>query len=67
MTNLQSGIINNNFMEASFDEATGDMLELLSGLHQQMATGGRKLDWDAFASVPGPDIKPGIPRPPMDC
>ena len=66
MTDLQSGLVNNNFVETSLDEATGDMFELLSGLHQQIAAGSRKLDRDAFPSVPCSNIKSRVPRPPMD-
>lgn len=67
VTDLQSGVINDNFVETSLDEATGDMFELLSGLHQQIAASIRKLNRDAFPSVPCPDVESRIPRPSMDC
>ena len=43
-------------MEASLDEATGDMFQLLPGLHQEISAGSRKFNGDAFPCVPCPDV-----------
>jgi hypothetical protein len=67
VADLQSGVINDNFVETSLNKATGDMFQLLSSLHQQIAASSRKLNGDAFPGVPCPYIKSGVPRPPMDC
>ena len=54
-------------MKSSLDEATGDMLELLPGLDQEITTDSGKLDWNTFPGVPCPDIKSRVPRSPMNC
>jgi hypothetical protein len=64
---LQRGIVNDHFMESSLDEATGDMFQLFSSLHQEIITDSGKFNGDAFPGVPRPDVKSRIPRPPMDC
>ena len=66
VTDLQSSIVNDNFVETGLDEATSDMFELLSSLYQQTAASSGKLDGNAFPSVPCPNVKSGVSRPPMD-
>lgn len=64
---LQSGVVNDNFMESSLNEATGNMFQLFPGLHQEVTAGNGKLDGDAFPSVPCPDVESRVSRSPMDC
>ena len=67
LRHLQSGVINDNFMESSLDEATAYVFQLLSCLNQKIAASSRKFNGDPLPSVSCPDVESRISRPPMDC
>lgn len=61
-TNIESVLIDNDFVEACFDESTGDNLDLLPSLDQEVSATWRKPDWNTLSSVPGPYIQSGVAR-----
>lgn len=56
---LDGALVDHDLVEASLDKATGDVLELLTGLDQQVVA-LRDLDWDLFSCVASPDVEAGI-------
>ena len=57
---LERSVVYYDLMKTSLDEPTSDMLELLSGLHEQVSTRCRELDGDTFARITSPDVEPRI-------
>ena len=53
-------------MKTSLDQTASEVLQLLARLDQEVTSGLRKFDKDAFASVARPDVQAGIARAPMD-
>ena len=62
---LKGLLVDDYLVEAGLDEAAGEMLELLSRLHEEMVTRG-DLDRDAVAGVAGPDVQAGVARAAVD-
>jgi hypothetical protein len=56
ITDCQSLIVDNDFMEASLDQSTSDMFKLLPSLHEQVIP-RRDLDSNALAGISGPDVQ----------
>ena len=65
ITDCKSLIIDNDFMEASFDQSTSDKFKLLSSLHEKIIP-RRDFDSDALVGIPGPDIQTRITRTTMN-
>lgn len=53
---LECCFIDNNFVEARFNETTTKVFKLLSGLNKQVSTGGWELDRNSLAGISSPDI-----------
>lgn len=60
-TNLDGRTVHDNFMKASLDEATCDMLNLLACLYKQILARWRENHGDAFSRIPSPDMKARVP------
>lgn len=52
-------------MKSSLDQPAGDVLELFSGLDEQVVALG-DLDSDALSCIACPDVQPGITRAAVD-
>ena len=65
ITDCKSLIIDNDFMEASFDQSTSDMFKLLASLHEQIIP-RRDSDSNALAGIPGPDVQTWVTRTTMN-
>ena len=63
ITNRKSLIVDDDFMEATFDQSTSDVFKLLSSLHEKIIP-RRDFDSNALpvAGIPDPDIQTWITR-----
>ena len=62
---IQSLLVDDNLMVAGLDEAPGDMLQLLSRLHEEVVSLG-DLDGNPLACITCPDMEAWIPRAAVD-
>jgi len=53
--------VDNDLVQTSFDEPTGEVLDLLACLDEEVPA-GRDLDRDALARVAGPDVQAWVAR-----
>ena len=61
-----SSIVYYDFVVPCSDETPGEMFQLLPGLHEQVTTGGWKLDEDTFSSISSPYVKAWVSRTAMN-
>lgn len=61
-THLDRGLIHDHFMEASLDKAPGKILDLLSCLHEEIASSLGKSDGNTLSSVPRPNMEAWVSR-----
>lgn len=59
------GLIDSHLVEPSLDEAAGNVLELLAGLHEEVVSGGHA-DGDAAACVARPDVETRVAAAAVD-
>ena len=65
-TNIESVLIDNDFVEARLNESTGNNFNLFSSLNEQVSTSGY-FDWDSFASVASPNVQTWVSRSAVNC
>lgn len=56
---LNGLVVDGDLVEASLDETTGDVFDLLAGLDEEVVTGGHAYG-DATARVASPDVEAGV-------
>ncbi len=61
----ERGVVDDDLVEAGLDQAAGDVLQLLAGLHEQVVA-RRDLDGDPPARVARPDVQARIPAAAVD-
>jgi hypothetical protein len=64
-THNQGLLVDNDFMEASLDQTTSDMLKLFPSLDQEVIS-VRNSNWNTLSSIPRPDMESGVSRTSMD-
>lgn len=62
---LNGLLVDSDFVEARLDEATGDVLDLLARLDEEVVTWGHAYG-NATARVAGPDVEAGVARTAVD-
>ena len=65
ITDRKSSIVDDDFMEATFDQSTSDMFKLLSSLHDKNIP-RRDFDSNALGGIPSPDFQTWITRTTVD-
>jgi hypothetical protein len=65
-TYRDSSLVHNDFMIACSDKASGEVFQLLPGLHKQVTTSWRKLYKDTPSSITSPYMKARISRTTMN-
>lgn len=63
---LDSGIIDDDFMISSLDQAARDVLELFAGLYEEEAAGGRDFHGYSLPRITCPNVKAWVTRPAVD-
>lgn len=65
-THVDGRFAHDHFVEASLDKTPSEMLDLLSRLHEKIASSWRKSDGDALSSIPCPDMEAWVSRATVD-
>ena len=65
-TNLDSVFVDDDLMEAGFNQSTAQVLELLPGLHEEVPPRRREFDGDTFACIACPNMQTWVARSSMD-
>jgi hypothetical protein len=65
-THVDGRVAHDHLVEASLDKTPSEMLDLLSCLHEKIASGWRKSDGNALSSIPCPDMEAWVSRATVD-
>lgn len=65
LNGLDGALVDDNFMVSGLDQSTGDVLDLLAGLDEEVVALG-DLDGNAGSRVAGPDVEAWVARAAVD-